>query len=129
MKKIILSFALLFSCASAASADNLANARELVAMWQPNEVTISDQKLIIVLPQQRITDTIYLAVITSGLCLGELFGKEVSGISEIQILNQFSAQGYVYEKGLEDCRKFNRTPAGGDSTKFRILAETHMFQR
>lgn len=129
MKRIILTLALFFSCASAASADSLSNARELVAMWQPNEVRISDRKLVIVLPQQRITDTIYLAVITSGLCLGELMGKEVSGISEIQVLNQFSAQGYVYEKGLEDCPEFNRTPAGDDSTKFRILAETHMFQR
>lgn len=113
--------------AAPTQADPVANARELTAAWKPIEVRAKGDSLVIVLPQRRITETIYLAVLTSGLCLGPLLNKPVQGISEVRILNEFAAQGYVYEKGLEDCGTFNSRPTNSEATKFDILAATHMY--
>ncbi|MEP2990906.1 MAG: hypothetical protein ABJO88_18275 [Parasphingorhabdus sp.] len=112
---------------SQALADTKANAVDLTAMWQPQQVQISGEKLILVLPQRRITEQIYIAILTAGLCLGPLIEKPLDGITEIQVLNQFRAQGYVYEKGLEDCETFNNRPAGDSMTKIEILGATHLY--
>ena len=113
--------------ASQAQADTRANAADLTAMWQPEQIRISGEKLILVLPQHRITEQIYLALLTTGLCMGPLIEKPLDGISEIQVLNQFRAQGYVYEKGLEDCEAFNNRPAGDAMTKIQVLGATHLY--
>ncbi|WP_417256878.1 hypothetical protein [Celeribacter halophilus] len=113
--------------ASQALADTKANAADLTAMWQPDQVQISGEKLILVLPQRQITEQIYIAILTTGLCIGPLIEKPLDGISEIQVLNQFRAQGYVYEKGLEDCETFNNRPVGDSMTKIEILGATHLY--
>lgn len=49
------------------------------------------------------------------------------GISEIQVLNQFDAQGYVHEKGLENCETFHNRPSGDAMTKSEVLGATHLY--
>ena len=111
---------------SIASASTKADAAELVAMWEPTDVRVEGKRLTIVLPQRRITEEIYMSVLTAGLCLGPLVDKPLHGVSEIRILNQFGEQGYVYEKGLEDCAAFNDRPVGDAMTKIEILGATHL---
>lgn len=113
--------------ASLAQADTKANAVDLTAMWQPKQVQIEGEKLILVLPQPRITEEIYLALLTAGLCMSPLIEKPLVGVSEIQVLNQSGEQGYVYESGLEDCETFNNRPAGDAMTKIEILGATHLY--
>ncbi|WP_282026957.1 hypothetical protein [Limimaricola cinnabarinus] len=81
----------------------------------------------IALPQGQVTEEIYMAVMTAGLCPGILLDKPLEGVREIQVLNKFRTQGYVYEKGLEDCEKINSRPSGDDHTLLDILSATHMF--
>jgi len=108
-----------------AAADVVSDARELAMMWQPKVVRFEKGSLTLVLPQRSISEEIYFAVLTSGLCLGPLLGKPLTGVSEIVVLNQFERQGYVYEKGLEACREFNERPAGDPRTRIDVLGATH----
>lgn len=112
---------------SMAAADVKSDARDLAAMWQPAEVRVENSRLTLVLPQRRITEEIYLAILTSGLCLGPIVGKLLPGVSEIHVLNEFARQGYVYEKGLEDCDRFNNRPVGDGMTRMEILGATHLY--
>lgn len=125
--KIRIAFVTAVLFATQAQADIRADAADLTAMWQPEQVQISGKKLILVLPQQRITEQIYLSILTAGLCMGPLIEKPLDGVSEIQVLNQSRAQGYVYEKGLEDCETFINRPADDAITKIQILGATHLY--
>lgn len=111
---------------SALWAGNESDARELVAMWNPTSVEVSGGQLTIILPQRRITEEIYYSLLTAGLCLGPLYGKSLPGVSEVRVLNEFGRQGYVYEKGLEDCETFTSRPVTDPMTKIEILGATHL---
>ncbi|MCW3784650.1 hypothetical protein OM960_24350 [Defluviimonas sp. CAU 1641] len=80
-----------------------------------------------VLPQRRITPEIYLATITTGICFGPLRGIDLPGVREIAILNEYGAQGYVYEKALEDCGRMNAMPAASDLVKVLVMGSTHSY--
>ena len=108
-------------------ADTVANARQLVEMWAPNSVTIQDGTLTIILPQDRITDQIYLSVIRFGLCMAPLQGLELQEVQNIEILNRHSAQGFVYERGISKCAEFNDRPANDRTTDIEIMGHTHWY--
>lgn len=114
-----------FAIASPALADDADDAAELIALWAPMEVSIRGGALQIVLPQPRITELIYTSVLTAGLCMGPLYGKQLPSVTEIHVLNQFGAQGYVFENGLGPCETFNSRPIGDPMTRFDILGATH----
>jgi len=113
-----ISAAMLF--APPAKADSLANAREMAWNWDPIDVRLEGKSLVIILPQRRITDTIYLAIIRSGLCMGPHFDLPITGFSEVRILNEFGTQGFIYESGLEGCEDLDR---------LQILGATHAHTR
>jgi len=72
--------------------------------WQPQSTELSSGILSIVLPQDRITDDIFRAVIMSGIC-GSLFssGKRWEGVKEVQVINRHNRQGYIFEGGEHEC--------------------------
>lgn len=102
-------------------------AKELLALWQPDSVSLNRTTLTIVLPQRRITQQIYLAIIQTGICAGPLIGKLLPDVSSIAVLNQFSRQGFVYEAGTEDCAQINDVPVGDKSGTILVLGKTHAF--
>jgi hypothetical protein len=110
-----------------ANAGAVENAAELMASWQPDKISLEGGTLVVVLPQQRITEQIYLSILQAGVCFGPLLDIDLPGVSSIQILNRGSKQGYVYEKGMEDCEKLNSYGIGGDQFKFDVLAATHSY--
>lgn len=115
------------SLAAPAFADPEADAKELLTMWAPKSVQVKNGILTVALPQRRVTEEIYMAVMTAGLCPGVLLDKPLEGVREIHILNEHKVQGYVYEKGLEDCAEFNEMPAGDNRVPLGILGATHLF--
>lgn len=108
-------------------ADTAANAKQLVEMWAPNSVAVQNGTLTIVLPQDRITDQIYLSVIKFGLCMAPLQGLDLHDVQNIEILNRHSAQGFVYERGISDCAEFNDRPANDRTTDIEIMGHTHWY--
>ncbi len=124
MKKCMIAAAMI-SMATHAAADTVGDAQQLLEMWAPVNITLSDNTLTVVLPQRRITTEIYLAVIQTGICFAPLYGMDMQKVEQIEILNQFSAQGFVYEKGIEDCEAYNILPANDKSTEIQILGNTH----
>lgn len=87
----------------AASADVRSDAMSALEMWSPTAVNFSNGTLTVNLPQQRITEDIYIAVLSFGLCLGTLTGKDFSNVGEFVVLNHRGSQGFVYERGASDC--------------------------
>ncbi|WP_323768853.1 hypothetical protein [Antarctobacter sp.] len=96
-------------------------------MWQPQSVAIDGGVLTLVLPQNRISEEIYMAVLTSGLCLGFAMDKPLNGLSGIEVLNRHGRQGYVLEHGLETCETWNGRPVGSKTTYYEILGATHLY--
>ena len=101
------------------------NAAALLEMWQPKKITVENGVLTAILPQARISSTIYLATIASGICFGPLREIDLPGVSQIAILNEHGAQGYVYEKALEDCDRINSLRAGGSIVEGLVMGSTH----
>lgn len=115
--------------ASPALADSKAiqQAKELLDLWQPISVSQEGSTLRVVLNERQITQTIYLAVIKSGICVGVLTGKPLPDVSSIEVLNEFSRQGYVYEAGTEDCAQINDLPVGDRTGTLLVLGKTKAF--
>lgn len=111
----------------AAIADVRSDAKEALTMWQPTSVAFEGGTLTVVLPQQRITEEIYTAVMTAGLCLWSAAGKDFSPVTELVVLNQHQRQGYVNENGTQDCAAINKLPVGGTGVKLQILGATHTY--
>lgn len=108
-------------------ADVRSDAKEALAMWQPDKVNFKNGTLTVVLPQQRISEEIYTAVLTAGLCMWTATGKDLSPVTELVILNQFERQGYVNENGTQDCAAINKMPVGSMDVKIKILGATHLY--
>jgi hypothetical protein len=110
-----------------AHAGDREDAAELLEMWNPSSVTLDNGALIVVLPQQRITEDIYMAALRSGLCLGRFFEMPLNGVTSVSVLNQFAKQGYVYEKDMSSCDALNAMPVTGSDAKIAILGATHLY--
>jgi hypothetical protein len=101
-----------------AGADTDLDARELFSQWQPKSIHLApDGTLRVVLPQRRITDTIYYAAIQGGFCLGPILGKSMTDVRSVFILNQTETQGWLFESGTAACETINSTP----TNKAKIL--------
>lgn len=125
MNKIGLFVVLSFWGSMAAANSTGDDASESLEMWEPKEVRVDGESLIIISKERRITDQIYRAMIVSGLCMGTIpRPNSLDGISEIKVLNQFGRQGYVFEGGMEECEEINNMP--GNETEMYVLGRTHM---
>lgn len=112
-----------------ASRATVAQAEELLYNWQPLSVTMDGSVLTVVLPQRQITQQIYNAVISTGICLGPLLGYPLPGVQSVEVLNQFSHQGYVYEAGTEHCELINDASPDFRWAETLVLGRTHSFSR
>ncbi|WP_286907020.1 hypothetical protein [Roseovarius sp.] len=91
-----------------ALADSVTNARELFAQWAPTSVSLTPKGVLrVVLPQPRITDTIYYAAISAGFCFGPLLGKPLHDVGSVFILNENQTQGWLFETGTNACEQIN----------------------
>ena len=82
-------------------------AERALELWNPSSVDLnSSGNLVIVLPQRRITATIFRAVMTAGICGAGVIAhrSRFPGVRQISVLNQFGAQGYVFEGGAGECQ-------------------------
>ncbi|PRY19285.1 hypothetical protein CLV78_1251 [Aliiruegeria haliotis] len=101
------------------------NAHELVWGWGPKKVVVKEGNLAVVLPLARITPLIQNAVIAHGLCSHSFTEFNLDGLKSIVILNQTASQGFVYEKGVQDCASLMDAPS--DELEWRIAAYTHWY--
>ena len=125
MKKLVVALILVLGAPIALASTVEEQAKQSLAMWEPNEVRVDGESLTVISKERRITDQIYRAMIVSGLCMGTLpRPNSLDGVSEIRILNQFGRQGYVFEGGAEECIEINNMPA--NETEIYILGRTHM---
>lgn len=126
-RRLIAAILVSLGIATPLHADIAADASRLLEMWSPASVAFESGTLTVVLPQDRITEQIYLSVIKFGLCLGPLQGVDLQAIENIEVVNRHARQGYVYESGLADCVKFNDRAANDRTTDIEILGNTHWF--
>jgi hypothetical protein len=123
LKYLTLIFFLLPTIVTAGNQE--AQIQKSLEMWQPKEVRVQNGVLSIISKERRVTDTIYRAMITAGLCMGTMSqSKSLDGISEIRVLNQFGRQGYVFEGGNAECSEILKMP--GRKTELYVLGRTHM---
>jgi len=111
---------------SKADAGSVSEVRMALEMWAPKAVVRNGTTIKVVLPQRRITEQIYTAAISAGICLYVAAKKiRLAGVKEIQILNQFRRQGYVFEGGKKERDEMNRLPRSGQ--KIQLLGRTHLY--
>lgn len=124
MKRFFLLVALTFVSAIPAYADALTEARDALELFSPISINKKGANLIVVLPQRKITNTIYEAVMLFGLCARvQTQGYSLQNIKEVTILNQHKAQGYVFEGGAKECRELGES----DNAKIKLLGRTHLY--
>lgn len=83
--------------------------------------------VVIVLPQARITETIYTAAI-KGACMRlwmDPKDKYLNSVAQIAVLNQLAKQGYVFEKPKETCKHMGE--AVGNKSNIFLMGNTHMY--
>lgn len=83
--------------------------------------------VVIVLPQARITETIYTAAI-KGACMSlwmDPKDKYLNSVAQIAVLNQWAKQGYVFEKPKETCKQMGE--AVGNKSNIFLMGNTHMY--
>lgn len=124
LRMMILGLAMVAT--SATAQDSAQVAEKLLASWAPDDVTMSDDgTLRIVLPERRVTSEMYSSITRFGLCLGPIAtGDMMEDVSSIEVLNQFEVQGFVYEKGLNDCETMSGT---GAAAEMSLMSATHTF--
>ena len=94
--------------------------------WQPLVIEREgDGRLVVVLPQNRITATIHSAVVRAGLCFGKLLHSNYVAFDQLAVLNRHAFQGFVWEGTLSDCDLINGMPSG--EVAIAIAAETHPY--
>lgn len=112
----------------AVMADIKSNARLALEMWSPSAIDFSDGTLIVNLPQDRVTEDMYIAALSFGLCLGTLGGRDFSSVSEFVLLNQLGTQGFVYERGATDCDAIlDEELRSIKDQRLHILGATHWY--
>ena len=131
--KRIATVVLLMMSAAPAHAESIFD--KTLAMWAPKAIEQSQGVLTVVLPQPRVTDEIYQAVVKIGVC-GALNVDEAAldGVKEIRVLNINSARGFVAEGGKVLCQELNAASDGrvDDFTGVRVdkatlLGVTHVY--
>jgi hypothetical protein len=95
--------------------------------WAPLNIQIQSNNLIVTTKENRVTDTIYLAMINYALCTDYYFNKNLlNGIKSIYILNRYNHQGYVLDGGADICEKIGKMK-DNNRIKFIILGKTHLY--
>lgn len=117
-----------FSSAHAANKEAEAQASKALEDWAPVSVKLNDTgQLKVVLPQRSITETIFKASVLYGFCgVGVAgFGYDYPDVVEVAILNQFEAQGYVWEGTAADCKTLNEL--SGRAQEIELIGNTRLY--
>lgn len=75
-------------------------------LWQPLSIQEDKKIITLILNEQKVTDQIYSNIIKNGVCTPLWLDenkKYLTGINEINVLNQYSKQGYVFESPKQAC--------------------------
>lgn len=103
-------------------ADSVGNLPTLLASWDPERIELSGGVLRITAKEQKVSDTIFYAMI-SGTCLIALSEDKVA-FDEVRISNRLGAQTWVFEGGNDHCAELVRKPSG--EINLFIAARTHI---
>lgn len=96
---------------------------EALALYGPRSTTLSGTTLIVSLLENQVSSELYLATILQGICPISAHNATLQGVEEIQILNKFSYQGFVFDGGSAACQELLQEPK--DVVDWRLLAKTH----
>lgn len=119
-------FSLLFVSAGCLAANGIhPDLQKSLKPIAPKSVSNDKGSLVIVTPQQKITQEMYLSVIRNNVCGSAwLSGKDtLKGISSITVSNEFGRQGYVFEGGFSECTALGEL--SGKSAENYVLGITH----
>ena len=109
-----------------AQASTVSEIQRSLADWEPISVKKLREIIIVTLPQPTVTDEIYNAVIRYGVCLSLWAGDvHLVGVEEIEVLNHFNAQGYVFEGGAGACQEIEDMT--DHDAKWAVLGKTHWY--
>ena len=113
-----------------AHANDISTLKKSLNPWQPIEVSKNKDTVTVVIDDRQITDTIYDAVINSGVCPNiwtkDVPAKYLESVKELRILNKHKAQGYVFENPLNSCNEMGKEPP--EKAKTIMLSNTHLFR-
>jgi len=86
--------------------------------WAPTHLILEDGTLYVVIPQQRMTQRIYDAVVRTGVCRALVLDEvEVATIERIAVLNASANAGLVFDGGVAECEEMLRLD-GQQSRRF-----------
>jgi len=122
-RALCLAAALGMSATSGVSGD-LSALHQALAPWAPTSVTMTGTRLTVRLPERRITDDIYHAILPFGVCMTALTGDATPAFDEVHIENSFGAQAWVFEGGTQDCAEIVTLPVG--DVRLFVAARTHL---
>ncbi|PWC09600.1 hypothetical protein [Brenneria corticis] len=130
MKRSIFVVALLTSFAASAQSSNLSVLKESLNDMQPLSIIDSKGVITIALDESRITPEIYDTAIY-GVCYPVWLDKEntsyLKNTKEVQILNNFSYTGYIFENPRDTCDKVGKEQP--EQSKVTILSNSHLATR
>lgn len=128
MKKLLLPLALVTSMAFAAPNAAIKALGQDLKSFNPASITVHQgsekrETVVIILPQARITDTIYTATI-KGACMRLWLNpkdKYLNTVGQIAVLNQ----GYVFENPKETCKQMGE--AVGNKSNILLMGNTRIY--
>ena len=101
-------------------------AAQALELWDPLSIEQQGSRLVITAKERQISQTVYTAMIGSGICLYAGTGHiQLIGITEIIILNRFQGMGWVFEGGTSACVPIVKASSG--KRDVLILGQTHMY--
>lgn len=117
----ILAFLFIIYIPLVATAGNgiIADLANTLAVWKPQTIEQSGNYILVSLPQSKVSDTMYFAVVGVA-CASAVDWQHVE---ELRILNQWSRQGYVLEQPGTSCPAI--ASASIADAKIVILEYTH----
>lgn len=133
MKKLLLlPLALVTSMAFAAPNAAIKALGQDLKSFNPASITVHQRSekretVVIILPQARITDTIYTAAI-KGACMRLWLNpkdKYLNTVGQIAVLNQMAKQGYVFENPKETCKQMGE--AVGNKSNILLMGNTRIY--
>ncbi len=75
-----------------------------IKAWQPLMLDYRNKNLVIAFNQNKITNKIFLSIISIGICTSDLF-KTLDKVNKIVILNKHAEQGYIFNNKNNKCKQ------------------------
>lgn len=119
-------FLILFASSSTLAEDikTKEHLKSALELWAPNSITVEESIATIITKENRVTETIYTAMV-GGICFKTLTVPDAFiKIAEINFLNKHGYQGYVFEGGGKECKEYVKLPT--KQAKIWILGRTHL---